>query len=193
MLQQADAYAQNIAYQHALEHYEYSQPTESLSHQRVSCAEGFQQPYYGSTLKYYDEQSANHREPSHTHHQYEYNPHIEVEQIKPREYLRIDVPHGQGTQGSSLAVQRFVHIVNYAIFHHIYAVKIIHQQLATRHLHVSLLSIRITEAAYRVEVGEAEGLIIFRKVGLVYASNLEHSCSYVVLAKEVGIDFIASL
>ena len=184
MLYQNEADAQDIADEHAAADDEDGKPEKRVAYGGVASAEGFQKADHVGALKNDDEQAADGGEACHADHQRQNNPYVQVEQVEPRENLRIEVADGSRRVGLAVVVGSAVHLFDKDIFHLVHPVEVVEDELGTG----SLVCLPAVELHGRVEVGQHRHLVEHRQVGLIDAGYGVSAHADVVVVDEVGKD-----
>ena len=111
LLQQHEAYAQNVAQEHTLPYHEDGKPEERVANGAVAGSYSLQDANHRCALKNDDEQSANHRDAGYGNHQGEDDPHVQVEQLQPGENLRVQLLDGLRGVGLAILIDLPVHLI----------------------------------------------------------------------------------
>ena len=155
----------------------------------VACAQGLQYSNHAGALKDDDEQSADHGEACHADHQHKNYPDVEVEQVEPREYLRIAFLDGERGIHIALAVLLAVDVVDEFVGHQVKFREVLDRDFRARG-HIIVISVQLLGG---VEVREAEHFVEFLQVRQVDAGYREAPRADVVVAQEIGKDAVAGM
>ena len=155
--------ADEVTQQQSLSDDEGGKPQESVAYCLVACAQRLEQSNHLGTFQDDDKQSANHGESCHAHHQHEDNPHVDVEQFEPREYLRIGVVDILRGIGLPIFVTVVVHQPLHGMCRLVQLVEVFNENLRP----TALVSLPAIQSDGYAVVGEAEQMVELRHVRLV--------------------------
>ena len=189
MLQQHEPQSERIAPQQSLAYDEGGKPQECVTHRLIACPECLEHAYHLRTLKYYDEQARYHGHGGHSHHYRQYYPYVQVEQVKPREYLRTDFLYGLACVCIAVLIGSAVDLINEVFLYLGKSVEVANSDLGPRY-ETLLPAIEPTRG---VQVGIAHYVVVLRKIGLVYAADDKPPHPHTVIAYEIGEYTVATV
>lgn len=185
-LDDAERKANHVAPKHTFAHQEEGDVQEDAADAGIALSQRLQDANHVGAFENDDKQTGYHRETGYRHHQDEDDDDIDIQDVKPAEYHRVQLFDGADVQGVPVAVLNLGQIEVEVLGDGVQTVVVVHQQLQS----ADLVVVPSVEASHLADVGEEEQFVIVLEAGLVDAGDVESPGADLFL-HEVGEERIA--